>query len=81
MQKTLLAVDRFSTFIGKAFSWTVVLLTLMVTAEVFSRYVLNKPHGWVLDAQIMLYGTMFMTAGAPGRRRCPPASSRGSGGP
>jgi TRAP-type mannitol/chloroaromatic compound transport system permease small subunit len=64
MQKTLLAVDRFSTFIGKAFSWTVVLLTLMVTAEVFSRYVLNKPHGWVLDAQIMLYGTMFMTAGA-----------------
>jgi TRAP-type mannitol/chloroaromatic compound transport system permease small subunit len=31
---------------------------------VFSRYVLNRPHGWVLDAQIMLYGTLFMTAGA-----------------
>jgi TRAP-type mannitol/chloroaromatic compound transport system permease small subunit len=31
---------------------------------VFSRYVLNKPHAWVLDAQIMLYGTMFMCAGA-----------------
>jgi TRAP-type mannitol/chloroaromatic compound transport system permease small subunit len=31
---------------------------------VFSRYVLNKPHGWVLDAQIMLYGTLFMMAGA-----------------
>ena len=30
----------------------------------FSRYVLNKPHAWVLDAQIMLYGTLFMTAGA-----------------
>jgi TRAP-type mannitol/chloroaromatic compound transport system permease small subunit len=31
---------------------------------VFSRYVLNKPHAWVLDAQIMLYGTLFMMAGA-----------------
>ena len=30
----------------------------------FSRYVLNKPHAWVLDAQIMLYGTLFMFAGA-----------------
>jgi TRAP-type mannitol/chloroaromatic compound transport system permease small subunit len=64
MQKSLLAVDRFSTFIGKASAWTVVLLTLLITWEVFSRYVLNKPHGWVLDAQIMLYGTLFMMAGA-----------------
>ena len=64
MQKTLLAVDRFSTWVGKAFAWTIVVLTLLITWEVFSRYVLNKPHGWVLDAQIMLYGTMFMTAGA-----------------
>ena len=30
----------------------------------FSRYALNHPHAWVLDAQIMLYGTLFMTAGA-----------------
>lgn len=64
MQKTLLAVDRLSTFIGKAFAWLAVSLTLMVAWEVFSRYVLNRPHGWVLDVQIMMYGTMFMTAGA-----------------
>ena len=25
---------------------------------------LNKPHAWVLDAQIMLYGVLFMMAGA-----------------
>ena len=30
----------------------------------FSRYVLNTPHAWVLDAQIMLYGMLFMMAGA-----------------
>jgi TRAP-type mannitol/chloroaromatic compound transport system permease small subunit len=64
MQAVLLAVDRFSTWIGKAFAWSVVLLTLLISWEVFSRYVLNKPHAWVLDAQIMLYGTLFMTAGA-----------------
>lgn len=64
MQNLLLAVDRFSTWIGKTFAWSVVLLTLLISWEVFSRYVLNKPHAWVLDAQIMLYGTLFMTAGA-----------------
>jgi len=64
MQKALLAVDRFSTWFGKACAWTVVGLTVLISLEVFSRYVLNVPHGWVLDAQIMLYGTLFMTAGA-----------------
>ncbi len=64
MQKMLLAVDRFSTWFGKACAWTVIGLTVLISLEVFSRYVLNVPHGWVLDAQIMLYGTLFMTAGA-----------------
>jgi TRAP-type mannitol/chloroaromatic compound transport system permease small subunit len=64
MQKTLLAVDRLSTWFGQACAWTVIGLTVLISAEVFSRYVLNNPHAWVLDAQIMLYGTLFMTAGA-----------------
>jgi TRAP-type mannitol/chloroaromatic compound transport system permease small subunit len=64
MHSYLLAVDRFSTWVGKAGAWSVVALTVLISWEVFSRYVLNKPHAWVLDAQIMLYGTLFMTAGA-----------------
>ena len=64
MQKLLLTVDAISTWFGKACAWTVVLLTALITWEVFSRYVLNTPHAWVLDAQIMLYGVLFMTAGA-----------------
>lgn len=64
MQSFLLTVDRFSTWVGKTFAWTVVLLSLLIGWEVFCRYVLNRPHAWVLDAQIMLYGTLFMTAGA-----------------
>jgi TRAP-type mannitol/chloroaromatic compound transport system permease small subunit len=64
MQKLLLTVDAVSTWFGKACAWTVVALTLLISWEVFSRYVLNVPHAWVLDAQIMLYGVLFMTAGA-----------------
>ena len=64
MQNLLLSVDRLSTLIGKVFAWTAVILTLMISWEVFSRYVLNKPHAWMLDFQIMMYGTLFMTAGA-----------------
>jgi TRAP-type mannitol/chloroaromatic compound transport system permease small subunit len=64
MQSILLGVDRFSTWIGKAFAWCAVLLTVLISWEVFCRYVLNRPHAWVLDLQIMLYGTLFMTAGA-----------------
>ncbi len=64
MQKLLLTVDRVSTFIGKVFAWAALVLTFLIAWEVFSRYVLNKPHAWVLDVQIMLYGTLFMTAGA-----------------
>ncbi len=64
MQKLLMTVDRLSTWLGKACAWSVVGLTLLISWEVFSRYVLNNPHAWVLDAQIMLYGLLFMSAGA-----------------
>ena len=64
MQRLLLLVDRLSTWLGQFFAWLIVALTLMISWEVFSRYVLNEPHDWALDAQIMLYGTLFMMAGA-----------------
>ena len=44
MQKTLLFIDRVSTWIGQAFSWLIVGLTLQVSWEVFSRYALDNPH-------------------------------------
>ncbi|MES2482596.1 MAG: TRAP transporter small permease subunit [Pseudomonadota bacterium] len=64
MQKALLAVDRLSTWMGQLFAWTIVGLTFMISGEVFSRYVLGVPHAWMFDVQIMLYGTLFMMAGA-----------------
>jgi TRAP-type mannitol/chloroaromatic compound transport system permease small subunit len=64
MQKTLLLVDRVSTWVGQAFSFCIVLLTLHVSWEVFSRYALDNPRAWAFDGMIMLYGTLFMMAGA-----------------
>jgi len=64
MQKLLLTVDKISTFAGQVFSWLIVGLTLLVSWEVFSRYVLQRPHAWMFDVMIMMYGTLFMMAGA-----------------
>lgn len=64
MQRLLLTVDKVSTFVGHAFSWLIVLLTAHVSWEVFARYVLGTPRAWAFDAMIMLYGTLFMMAGA-----------------
>ena len=64
MQKLLLTIDRISTFVGQTFSWLIMALTLMITWEVFSRYALDNPHPWAFDVMIMLYGSVFMMAGA-----------------
>lgn len=64
MQKFLLFVDKISTWVGHAFSWLIIALTLHVSWEVFARYVLGAPRAWAFDAMIMLYGTLFMMAGA-----------------
>src|SRR5881275_2250950 len=64
MQTALLFIDKVSTFVGRAFSWLIVALTLFISWEVFSRYALDAPHAWAFDAMIMMYGTLFMMAGA-----------------
>jgi TRAP-type mannitol/chloroaromatic compound transport system permease small subunit len=64
MQQFFLFVDKISTKLGHAFSWLIMALTLLITFEVFSRYVLDKPHSWAFDLMIMMYGSMFMMAGA-----------------
>jgi TRAP-type mannitol/chloroaromatic compound transport system permease small subunit len=64
MQKALLGIDKVSTFVGHAFSWLIVALTALMTWEIFSRRFFDAPHAWTFDAQIQLYGFLFMTAGA-----------------
>lgn len=64
IQTLLHSADHISTWVGKAFSWLIVALMLLVVVEVFKRYALNAPTAWVFDASNMLYGTLFMMGGA-----------------
>ena len=64
MQNLLLLIDKVSTWIGQFFSWLIVALTFMISWEVFSRYVLDSPHAWAFDVMSMMYGSLFMMAGA-----------------
>lgn len=57
-------VDRISYWIGKLFAWLIVVLTFVVSVEVFKRYILNAPTAWIFDLNNMLYGTLFMMCGA-----------------
>lgn len=64
LQRLLIPVDRVSTFVGQFFAWSILLLTLAVSYEVFSRYALGAPTDWAFDASYILYGTLFIMAGA-----------------
>jgi TRAP-type mannitol/chloroaromatic compound transport system permease small subunit len=57
-------IDGASYWSGKAFSWLIVVLTFVVSIEVFKRYILNAPTAWIFDLNNMLYGTLFMMCGA-----------------
>jgi len=64
LQRLLIPVDRVSTIVGQFFAWSILLLTFAVTYEVFSRYVLGAPTDWAFDASYILYGVLFIMAGA-----------------
>jgi len=64
VSRALLAVDKFSTLVGQTFSWTILILTAVITYEVFARRFFAAPTNWGYDVQYMLYGTLFMFAGA-----------------
>ena len=70
MQKLFLFVDKVSTLVGQTFSWLALALTITISWEVFSRYFLDAPHSWAFDAMIMMYGAMFMMAGAYTLSKC-----------
>ncbi len=63
-ERLLHALDQVSTWGGKAFAWIIVLLTLVVSVEVFKRYILNAPTDWMFDANNFMYGTLLMMCGA-----------------
>lgn len=64
MTRFIFLVDMLTAWVGKAFSWCILLLTFGVGYEVFVRYALRNPTAWAFDISYMMYGTLFMMAGA-----------------
>jgi TRAP-type mannitol/chloroaromatic compound transport system permease small subunit len=56
-------IEELSIWIGRAFGWCILILTLSVAYEVFVRYVLNAPTVWVFDMMVQMYGALFVMAG------------------
>jgi TRAP-type mannitol/chloroaromatic compound transport system permease small subunit len=63
-ERLLYLVDALSTAFGKTYAWCILILTFTTGYEVFSRYMFGAPTEWAFDAAYMLYGTLFMMAGA-----------------
>jgi len=64
VDRILLLIDQLSTWVGKTFAWCILILTFTTSYEVFSRYFFGAPTDWAFDASYILYGTLFMMAGA-----------------
>jgi len=66
--KFVYAIESLSNWVGRAFGWCILILTLAVTYEVFVRFdFFNlgwKPTVWAFDMMIQMYGALFLMAGA-----------------
>ncbi len=63
MEKFLYFIDRLSMWMGKSFSWCILILTFAVSYEVFVRYALRAPTSWAYDVSYIMYGALFIMAG------------------
>jgi TRAP-type mannitol/chloroaromatic compound transport system permease small subunit len=64
MLRIALGIDRLSTLVGQTGSWAILLLTAAIVYDVTARRFFRAPTDWGYDASYMLYGTLFMLAGA-----------------
>jgi TRAP-type mannitol/chloroaromatic compound transport system permease small subunit len=64
VDRVIYSIDQLSIWVGKTFAWCILVLTFTTSYEVFARYFFNAPTEWAFDASYILYGTLFMMAGA-----------------
>ena len=64
MNRVVIFIDELNTWVGKAFAWCLLVLTFSTCYEVFVRYVINAPTTWAFDMSYIMYGALFMMAGA-----------------
>jgi TRAP-type mannitol/chloroaromatic compound transport system permease small subunit len=56
--------DRISLWFGKAFAWSIIIMSVGMGYEVVVRYLFGAPTSWAFDLSYMMYGSMFMMGGA-----------------
>ena len=64
MNRYIIIADNLSFFVGKAFSWCIVVLCLGTCFEVIMAYAFNKPTLWNFDFSMQMYGAILMMSGA-----------------
>ena len=64
MARLLFFIDSLSLWVGKAFAWLILVLTLGISYEVLVRYVFRAPTTWAFDFSYINYGALFLMAGA-----------------
>lgn len=64
MERFVRTVDKLNLWVGHSFAWAILILTLGGAYEVFVRYLLRAPTTWAFDMSYMMYGALFLMAGA-----------------
>ena len=64
MSRTIIAIDTFSLWVGRAVSWISIPLMFAMVYEVVARYAFTAPTVWAYDTSRMLYGAMFVLGAA-----------------
>ena len=64
MNKVLHIIDAGSEWLGKIFSWCLLLIALIISTEVIMRYVFNRPTTISWDINVMLQGAVVAAGGA-----------------
>jgi TRAP-type mannitol/chloroaromatic compound transport system permease small subunit len=64
MERLVHLIESISTWSGKTFAWCILLLTGVTCYDVLMRYIFRMPWLWAYDVEYILYGVLFMMAGA-----------------
>ena len=64
MQRVINIIDTANAWVGRAFAWCIIVMALGIGYEVFMRRVQRDPTAWAFDLSYMMFGALFMMAGA-----------------
>lgn len=64
MRKFLHIIDNISEWTGRIFSWTIIVLAILVILEVILRRFFGRPTIWNFEITIQLYAFHFMIVSA-----------------